>query len=52
MMELFKELNEAGNTLIVVTHEEDIAAHARRVVRLLDGKIVVDEKVRESKVIS
>ena len=52
MMELFNELNAAGNTLIVVTHEEDIAAHARRVVRLLDGKIVVDEKVGESKVIS
>jgi putative ABC transport system ATP-binding protein len=52
MMELFKELNAAGNTMIVVTHEEDIAAHARRVVRLLDGKIVVDEKVGESKVIS
>jgi putative ABC transport system ATP-binding protein len=52
MMELFDELNEAGNTMIVVTHEEDIAAHARRVVRLLDGKIVVDEKVGESKVFS
>ena len=52
MMELFNELNAAGNTLIVVTHEEDIAAHAQRVVRLLDGKIVVDEKVRESKVLS
>ena len=52
MMELFKELNAAGNTMIVVTHEEDIAAHARRVVRLLDGKIVVDENVRESKVFS
>ena len=52
MMELFNELNAAGNTLIVVTHEEDIAAHARRVVRLLDGKIVVDEKVGESKVLS
>ena len=44
MMELFDELNEAGNTMVVVTHEEDIAAHARRVVRLLDGKIVVDER--------
>ena len=44
MMELFDELNAAGNTMVVVTHEEDIAAHARRVVRLLDGKIVVDEK--------
>jgi len=52
MMELFNELNAAGNTMIVVTHEEDIAAHARRVVRLLDGKIVVDEKVGESKVFS
>jgi len=49
MMELFNELNAAGNTLVVVTHEEDIAARARRVVRLLDGKIVVDEKVGESK---
>ena len=49
MMELFNELNEAGNTMVVVTHEEDIAAHARRIVRLLDGKIVVDEKVGESK---
>jgi putative ABC transport system ATP-binding protein len=45
IMELFSELNAAGNTLIVVTHEEDIAAHAQRIVRLLDGRIVVDEKV-------
>jgi putative ABC transport system ATP-binding protein len=44
IMELFNELNAAGNTLIVVTHEEDIAAHAKRVVRLLDGKVVVDER--------
>jgi putative ABC transport system ATP-binding protein len=49
MMELFNELNAAGNTLVVVTHEEDIAAHARRVVRLLDGKVVIDEKIGESK---
>jgi putative ABC transport system ATP-binding protein len=45
IMNLFNELNAAGNTLIVVTHEEDIAAHARRVVRLLDGKVVVDQRV-------
>jgi putative ABC transport system ATP-binding protein len=44
IMELFNELNAAGNTLVVVTHEEDIAAHARRVVRLLDGKIVEDTR--------
>ena len=50
MMELFNALNAAGNTMVVVTHEEDIAAHARRVVRLLDGKIVVDEVVGNQKV--
>lgn len=44
IMELFNQLNAAGNTLIVVTHEEDIAVHARRVVRLLDGKIVEDQR--------
>jgi putative ABC transport system ATP-binding protein len=50
IMELFNELNAAGNTLVVVTHEEDIAAHARRVVRLLDGKILADERVAGSAV--
>lgn len=44
IMELFDQLNAAGNTLIVVTHEEEIAAHARRIVRMLDGKIVADER--------
>jgi putative ABC transport system ATP-binding protein len=39
IMALFDELNARGNTIVVVTHEEDIAAHARRIVRLLDGKI-------------
>jgi putative ABC transport system ATP-binding protein len=52
MMELFNELNAAGNTLVVVTHEEDIAAHARRIVRLLDGKIVADERVGGSEALA
>jgi putative ABC transport system ATP-binding protein len=42
IMGLFDELNAKGNTIIVVTHEENIAAHARRIVRLLDGKIRED----------
>jgi putative ABC transport system ATP-binding protein len=50
IMELFDDLNAAGNTMVVVTHEEDIAARAQRIVRLLDGKIVVDEKVGKSDV--
>jgi putative ABC transport system ATP-binding protein len=45
MMVLFNELNAAGNTIVLVTHEEDIAAHARRVVRLLDGRVVSDRSV-------
>jgi putative ABC transport system ATP-binding protein len=42
IMELFEQLYEEGNTIIVVTHEEDIARHARRVVRLRDGLIESD----------
>ncbi len=44
IMALFDTLNRQGNTIVLVTHEEDIAAHARRVVRLLDGRIVDDRK--------
>ncbi len=43
IMALFEELYLQGNTLIVVTHEEDIARHARRIVRLRDGLIESDE---------
>ena len=42
IMALFDELNAAGNTIVLVTHEEDIAAHARRIIRLLDGRVVSD----------
>jgi putative ABC transport system ATP-binding protein len=43
IMELFERLYEEGNTLIVVTHEEDIARYARRIVRLRDGRIESDQ---------
>jgi putative ABC transport system ATP-binding protein len=42
IMALFEELYAQGNTLIVVTHEEDIARHSRRIVRLRDGLIEAD----------
>lgn len=45
IMELFEELYEMGNTIILVTHEEDIAAHARRVIRLRDGLLESDGPV-------
>jgi putative ABC transport system ATP-binding protein len=43
IMGLFEELSQRGNTIILVTHEEDIARHARRVVRIRDGLIAADE---------
>jgi len=45
IMALFEQLYEQGNTLIVVTHEEDVARHARRIVRLRDGLIESDGSV-------
>ncbi len=44
MMGLFEEIHKAGNTLIVVTHEEDIARHAHRIIRLRDGLVESDER--------
>lgn len=43
IMALFQKINEQGNTLIVVTHEEHIAEYAHRIVRIIDGKIEWDE---------
>ncbi len=43
IMNLFEDIYDQGNTIIVVTHEEDIALHARRIIRLRDGKIESDE---------
>lgn len=44
-MLLFEELYRGGNTIILVTHENEIADHARRIIRLRDGKIETDQKV-------
>ena len=42
IMDIFEQINNKGNTVILVTHEEDIAKHARRVMRLRDGLIETD----------
>jgi putative ABC transport system ATP-binding protein len=47
IMALFDNLYKGGNTIILVTHESDIANHAHRVIRLLDGQIASDEMVRK-----
>lgn len=43
IMKLFEKIHNNGNTIIVVTHEEDIARHAHRIIRLRDGKVESDE---------
>jgi len=43
IMKLFDIIHQAGNTVIVVTHEEDIARHCKRIIRLVDGEIFSDE---------
>jgi putative ABC transport system ATP-binding protein len=49
IMKIFDELNQIGNTIIIVTHENDIAEHASRQVRFLDGKIVEDSRNKKEK---
>ena len=44
IMNLFDEIHRSGNTVILVTHEEDIARHAHRIIRLRDGMVESDEK--------
>ncbi|MCU0873245.1 MAG: ABC transporter ATP-binding protein, partial [Pirellulaceae bacterium] len=44
IMQLFARLNDEGRTIIMVTHEDDVAAHAKRIVRLRDGLVQSDER--------
>ena len=45
IMELFKAIHHQGNTVILVTHEEDIANHTKRIIRIKDGKVASDQSV-------
>jgi putative ABC transport system ATP-binding protein len=47
IMRIFQDLNNEGSTVIMVTHEQDIAKHCKRVVRFRDGEIVSDEQVQD-----
>jgi putative ABC transport system ATP-binding protein len=49
---LLEEIHKMGNTVIIVTHEEDIALHAHRIIRLMDGEISVDERNENIKTIA
>lgn len=52
LLGVLEEIHKMGNTVIIVTHEEDIALHAHRIIRLMDGKISVDELNRNVKTIA
>ena len=52
IMNLIRDIHRAGNTIIVVTHEEDIARHTHRIIRLIDGQIASDEMNLEAQKIS
>ena len=47
LMELLQKINDSGETIIIVTHEEDIASMCKRIVNLKDGKIVEDKHIKQ-----
>jgi putative ABC transport system ATP-binding protein len=50
IMKLFGEIHANGNTVILVTHEEDIAAHAHRIIRLRDG--IIENDIQNKEIVS
>jgi putative ABC transport system ATP-binding protein len=47
IMALFQELHRSGITIVLVTHEPDIAEHTQRIIRFLDGKVVADQSINQ-----
>ncbi|HEV3486053.1 MAG TPA: ATP-binding cassette domain-containing protein, partial [Vicinamibacterales bacterium] len=50
IMGIFQDLNDSGKTVVLITHEQDIAQHAKRVVHVRDGKIQQDEPINQHRI--
>jgi putative ABC transport system ATP-binding protein len=48
VLDIFARLNQRGRTVVLITHEDDVAAYARRIIRLRDGLVVSDSAAREA----
>jgi putative ABC transport system ATP-binding protein len=50
VIQIFQQLNETGITMVIVTHEEDIAQCCKRILRFIDGRLVSDERVQSQRI--
>ncbi len=50
IMGIFQELNDEGKTIVLITHEPDIAQHAKRIVHVRDGLIQQDERIEQHRI--
>lgn len=52
IMAIFQNLNDEGNTIVMITHEPDIAEHAKRIIVIKDGKIVKDGTTHQQRIVT
>ena len=50
VMEIFQKINDRGNTIVMITHETDIAEHAKRIIHIRDGRLVSDRKNSQKRI--
>ncbi|QQS39595.1 ABC transporter ATP-binding protein [Candidatus Woesebacteria bacterium] len=51
IMEIFQKLNNSGHTIVMITHEKEIAEHAKRIIHILDGKIIKDSTDHRQRIV-